>query len=196
MKKAMLAGVVCIVAMLSGCGLRFAATEAQKQNAYLHTRVCASAAQTAVDEEASPRLCALTELAQKQSEAFVLDYGLPQAAEQIVIHGQVDLDHDALDKANAAADAARADAARRPDAWTLADGAMELAIAVAGLLGGVYGARAARFLQKARQKSQALKEIVAGNELFKQLCPEHAERFKQAQSKQSPGTKQLVTELK
>jgi hypothetical protein len=51
-------------------------------------------------------------------------------------------------------------------------------------------------LRQAREKSAALKEIVAGNELFKQLYPEQAERFKEAQAKQSAATKQIVTELK
>ena len=47
----LLLGVVC----LCGCeGLRYAATEAQRENAWLHERVCTAAAETAVDENASP----------------------------------------------------------------------------------------------------------------------------------------------
>ena len=91
---------------------------------------------------------------------------------------------------------ARADSQRKPDAWALADSAMELGIALAGLLGGAYGLRIAAAIKTAREKSKALKEIVAGNELFKQLYPEQADRFKDAQQKQSPETKQLVTQLK
>ena len=130
MKKGMLVGAVCavVVAGVSGCGLRYGATEAQRENAWMHARVCAAAAQTAVEEEASARLCALT--------------------------------------------------------------------ALAGLLGGVYGVRTARFLQEARDRARALREIVAGNELFKQLYPEQAERFKEAQGRQSAETKKIVTELK
>jgi hypothetical protein len=91
---------------------------------------------------------------------------------------------------------ATADSARKPDVFELADGVLELGIAVAGLIGGVYGIRIAGYLRQAREKSKALKEVVAGNELFKQLWPEHADRFKDAQQKQSPETKQLVTQLK
>ncbi len=182
MKQLWLIGLMC----LCGCeGLRFAATDAQKENAWLHAQVCAAAAETAQDENASPPLCGLTALAREQSEAFVIDYGVPAA-----------LPAASLDAAAATARAARQDAAQRPDAWALADGALELAIAVAGLVGGAYGVRMAGCLKAAREKSRALKEIVAGNELFKRLWPEQAERFKEAQRKQSPTTQQLVARLK
>ena len=71
--------------------------------------------------------------------------------------------------------------------------ATELGIAIAGLVGGVYGIRIAAYLRAAREKSKALKEIVAGNELFKQIWPEQADRFKEAQRKQSAVTKKIVT---
>jgi len=66
--------VVLLLVCLCGCqGLRYAATEAQKENAWLHREVCASAAKTAVSENVSQALCGLTELAHGQSGAFVLD---------------------------------------------------------------------------------------------------------------------------
>jgi hypothetical protein len=199
-----MAGVVCLV---SGCGMRFAATEAQKENAWLHQRVCAMAADTAADENASAKVCGLTELAQAQSEAFVMDYGLPEArGQRAEDRGQntegefsvgIAQPTDAvLEEWTAVAEAARADAARRPDMWTVADGALELGIALAGLVGGVYGVRAVGFLKTAREKSTALKEIIAGNELFKQLCPEQTERFKKAQARQSAATRQIVAKEK
>jgi hypothetical protein len=190
-----MAGVVCFV---SGCGgLRYGATEAQKENAWAHSKVCAMAQETAADEGASERLCGLTGLAAAQSEAFVLDYGLPEnpSGSDGTAHSDDELKA-VLSEGAAIAETAKADSARRPDAWELADGAMELGLTLAGLLGGVYGTRAAGFLRQAREKSAALKEIVAGNELFKQLYPEQAERFKEAQAKQSAATKQIVTELK
>ena len=70
---ALLLGLVC----LCGCeGLRYAATEAQKENAWVHERVCATAADRAVGENASQTLCGLTELAHERSAAFVTDYGV------------------------------------------------------------------------------------------------------------------------
>ncbi|MCD6174324.1 MAG: hypothetical protein J7K65_00975 [Planctomycetes bacterium] len=39
-----------------------------------------------MDESASQELCRLTDLANVQSEAFVVDYGLPQS----IYHGQAD----------------------------------------------------------------------------------------------------------
>ena len=77
------------VLCLCGCeGFRYAATEAQKQNAWLHREVCAAAAETAVDENASPDLCGLTTLAHEQSTAFVVDYGLPDTFATGYPHGQ------------------------------------------------------------------------------------------------------------
>ena len=197
------------VLCLCGCeGLRYATTEAQKENAWLHSRVCGAVAQTAADENVSEQLCGLTDLAYDQSTAFVMDYGLPEQANnsrwaispsglavtspsqgrcfEPLAGGEL---ADVLSQA-------KTDSMRKPDAWALADGAMELGIAIAGLVGGVYGLRIAGYLKAAREKSKAIKEIVAGNELFKQLWPEHAERFKDAQQKQSAATKQIVTHLK
>ena len=190
MKQLLVIGLLAVLC-LCGCeGFRYAATEAQRENAWLHSRVCAAAAETAVDESASEALCGLTDLANAQSEAFVMDYGFPQTlpamndVETVLSQGVV------------IAQAAKQDAMRKPDVWSLADGAMELGIALAGLVGGVDGIRIAGYLKQAREKSKAIKEIVAGNELFKQLWPEQADRFKEAQRKQSPVTRQIVTQLK
>ena len=49
--------VISLLALLCLCGcegFRFAATEAQKENAWLHERVCAAAADTAAGENVSP----------------------------------------------------------------------------------------------------------------------------------------------
>ena len=43
------------------------------------------------------------------------------------------------------------------DTWDIADSALELGIAVAGLFGGVYGIKVAGFLKQARGKSDALR---------------------------------------
>lgn len=186
--------VVVLLSVLCCCGcngFRTAATEAQKENAWLHGQVCARAAETAVDENASAQLCGLTDLAHRQSAAFVVDYGLPEnplppSQYAPLAGGEVE---DILAQA-------KIDAAQKPDMWTLADSAMELGVALAGLVGGVYGVRVAGFLKTAREKSAALKEIVTGNELFKQLYPEQSDRFKDAQQNQSPTTQKIVTELK
>ncbi len=192
----MLLGACC----LCGCdSLRFAVTEAQRENAWLHGQVCAMASAAALDENSSQALCDLTALAAEQSTAFVIDYGLPQTTplppseDSPLTGGELDM---LLLQGQAAATVAQADAANKPDVWTVADSAMELGIALAGLLGGAYGIRIAGYLKTAREKSKALKEIIAGNELFKQLYPEQAERFKEAQAKQSAQTKQLVTAAK
>jgi hypothetical protein len=197
---AVISVLLLTILCLCGCeGLRYAATEAQKQNAWLHREVCAAAADASIDEEASPELCGLTAIAHEQSGAFVLDYGLPemtQYSQSGTGFGPVNHGQDDRATLGAVAMQARADSLRKPDVFELADGAIELGIAIAGLVGGVYGLRIAGYLKQAKEKSKALKEIVEGNELFKQLWPEQADRFKEAQQKQSPATKQIVTELK
>jgi hypothetical protein len=45
-------------------------------------------------------------------------------------------------------------------------------------------------------KSKALKEIIEGNELFKEQNESSVAAFKQAQQNQSPQTRQIVAEIK
>lgn len=182
--------VLCFV--LCGCdSLRFAPGEAQKQNAWLHTRTAAIAAETARDEVASQKLQALTRLSQLQSRAFTSYYGLPKelpqadTAEQILSESSWQLGQKAL-----------VESAERPDAWQMADNALELGIGICALLGGVYGTRAVQFLKQARTKSKALQEIIAGNELFKKHNDSSAVAFKQAHQNQSAQTRQIVAEMK
>ena len=178
--------------LLAGCdSLRFAPTEVQKQNAWLHNRTTTIAADTARDEAASENLQALTKLSQLQSRAFVSYCGLPkevpraETADEILTQSNFQLARSAL-----------AVSADRPDAWQLADSVFELAIGISALLGGVYGTRAVRFIKQARAKSQALQEIIAGNELFKKQNSRYASAFKKSHKDQSPQTRQLVAEIK
>ncbi len=187
-------GTIVTLGMLlcAGCeSIRFAPGEVQKQNAYLHNRTAAIAAEAARREYTSQQLQALTTLSEQQSRAFVAYCGLPdeppraETAEEVLGESSFTL-----------ARAATAEASGRPDVWQVADSAIELGIGVAGLLGGVYGTTAVRFLRQARAKSNALKEVVLGNEIFKMTHKESAEAFKQAHGKQSAITRQIVTEMK
>lgn len=176
----------------SGCkSLRFAPTEAQKQNAWLHNRTATVAAETAKSEDASETLQALTRLSESQSRAFTSYFGLPKE------FPQADTAGDILAESNwQLARTAWRQSAQRPDGWQLADNVLEVAIGISALLGGVYGTRAVRFLREARAKSQALREIITGNELFKQQNESSVAAFKQAQKDQSPQTRQIVAETK
>ncbi len=65
--------------LLAGCdSLRFAPSEQQKQNAWLHNRTAIVAAETARAEDASEKLQALTGLSELQSQAFTSYFGLPK----------------------------------------------------------------------------------------------------------------------
>jgi hypothetical protein len=191
--KAMVISVaIMALVMTTGCdSLRFAPGEVQKQNVYLHHRTVQSAALKAQGEPVSETLRALTTQAAKQSDAIVAYYGLPQempATENI---------EDILSEQNVAlAEDARSEALQRPDPWDAADNLLELSIALAGVFGGVFGARAARALQAARQKSDALREVIRGNQLFKKENPEWTEDFKKAHQVQSEPTRRLVAALK
>ncbi len=182
-----------LVASLSaGCdSLRFAPSEKQKQNAWLHNRTASKAAETARAEQSSQELQALTRLSERQSRAFTSYCGLPKE------YPSAETTQDILAQANwQLADTALAESAERPDAWQVADSMLELGIGLCALLGGVYGTRAVRFLKEARAKSQALKEIVEGNELFKKQNEAQAPAFKAAHQHQSPHTRQLVAGIK
>jgi len=184
--------LTALASILTGCDtLRFAPSEQQKQNAWLHNRTAIVAAQTAKTEQTSQELQALTGLSELQSRAFVSFCGLPkdfpqaETAEDIIAQSNWQLARTAL-----------AESGERPDTWQVADSAIELGIAICALLGGVYGTRAAGFLKDARAKSAALKEIIAGNELFKKQNPAQAPVFKEAHQAQSPQTRQIVTQMK
>jgi hypothetical protein len=190
MRKMSVAVGFCL--LLVGCdSVRFAPSEAQKQNAWLHNRTATVAAEAAKSEETSEKLQALSGLSELQSRAFVSYYGLPKEfpraenAEDILRQSNFELAQTAL-----------GESAVRPDAWDLADSVFELAIGISALLGGVYGIKAVRFLREARIKSKALQEIIAGNELFKKTNNQYASAFKDAQKDQSPQTRQIVAEMK
>jgi hypothetical protein len=176
----------------AGCdSLRFAPSEEQKQNAWLHNRTTTIVADTARDEQVSGQLQALAELGELQSQAFTSYFGLPKEFPQATCA------EDVLSQSNRQlAQASLRQSGERPDAWQVADSAMELGIGICALFGGVYGTRAVQFLRDARTKSKALQEIVAGNELFKKNNQQQVTAFKQAQQNQSPETKQIVAQAK
>ena len=183
---------VCILVFLGGCeSFRFAPTEEQKQNAWLHNRTAILAAETAEDEFASDKLQALTKLSENQSRSFVAYNGLPQqfpnaeTVEEVLSETNMKITSEATIQS-----------AQRPDIWQLTDSTLELAIAACSVLGGVYGTKAIRFLGQARTKSKALKEVIEGNELFKKLNAQSAEAFKNAQKGQSRETREIVASLK
>jgi hypothetical protein len=178
--------------LIAGCnGLRFAPSEVQKQNAWLHNRTATVAAETAQTEQTSQELQALTRLSELQSRSFTSYCGLPQEYPQAETAEQI------LGESNwQTATTALAQSAERPDPWQVADSALEVGIGVCALFGGVLGTRAVRFLQEARAKSQALKEIIQGNELFKTQNVDQVAAFKAAQQNQTPETRQLVTAIK
>ena len=186
--------VACVLVLFaaSGCeGMRFGVNESQKENAWLHNHTAAAAAQVAETQEASAELQGLAELSELQSQAFTAYFGPPKqypAAETV---------EDILSESNRRlAGSAITDSAARPTPWDVGDAVLELGIGICAVLGGVYGSKAAKFLEEARTKSKALKEIITGNELFKKANQAQAEAFKQAHASQSPETRQIVTALK
>jgi len=190
--RRILATVIPLCFLLVGCdSLRLAPSETQKQNAWLHNRTAIISAETARAEDTSEKLQALTQLSEVQSRAFASYCGLPKE------FPQADTAEDILHESSwQLAQTALAESADRPDAWQLADSAFELGIGVCALLGGVYGTRAVRFLKEARTKSQALQEIITGNELFKKEHTAQTSAFKDAHKDQSPQTRQIVAQMK
>ncbi|MFA5555017.1 MAG: hypothetical protein WCZ89_04015 [Phycisphaerae bacterium] len=187
--------VTVLSIFLTGCeAFRFAPTEIQKQNAYLHQRTTKLAADTAKTENTSAELQNLTNLSNLQSKSFTAYFGLPKeipdsdSIEEVLSRANFDLAASSLRQSG-----------QRPqisDFFTAADSLFDLAIGIAALAGGAFGVRFVRFLNDAKVKSQALKEVIQGGELFKTQNPQAAEAFKQAQILQSPETRKLVTEIK
>jgi len=178
--------------LLTGCeSMRFGVNEGQKENAWLHNRTAAAAAQVAEVQDSSAELRDLTELSELQSQAFTAHFGLPneypaaRTVDDILAESNRQLAKEAIEDSKA-----------RPNAWDMADAGLELGIGIFAILGGVYGTKATKFLKDARAKSKALKEIIAGNELFKTANQKQAEAFKQAHATQSPETRQIVTQVK
>jgi hypothetical protein len=190
--KKILITITLLSCMLIGCdSLRFAPSEQQKQNAWLHGRTTTIAADTARDENASEQLQELTKLSEIQSRAFSSYFGLPKE------FPQSETTEDLLTESSyQLAGTAMQQGADRPDPWQVADSVLELGIGICALLGGVYGTKAVGFLRQAKIKSEALKEIVTGNELFKKQNAGSASAFKQAHQDQSPQTRQIVTQMK
>jgi len=184
--------LITLTIALSGCEqFRFAATENQKLTAWethqLAGRIESQGTQSG--SETSQRL--------KKGTAAGLAY----------IGAPTKFDTDDIDSVMAQA---AEDAARRPTSeqlWDTADGVISLGIAVAGLFGGAYGLKGVHYLSQARAKSQALRQIVKGNELFKneiiknltgEVQQQVLDTFKIAQKQEQHGikTKQIVTEIK
>ncbi|MCK5563809.1 MAG: hypothetical protein KAJ07_01065 [Planctomycetes bacterium] len=189
--KRMVLGVMAVMVMASGCEvMRFGASEMQKENAWLHNATASAVVRTAKDEGGSEKLVKLSSLGELQSRAFVFDYGLPK--QMPAVSDASLLSQASFDVAGNAIN----DSQRKVDVWATADGVMEVGIALAGLLGGAYGIKAAAFLATARKRSKALQEIVKGNEVFKQMASNSIEEFKQAHKGQSLETKQIVSKIK
>ena len=73
------------VLLVCGCSsLRFAPTEAQKQNAWLHNRTTTVAAEVASAEDSSEKLQALARLSHLQSRDFTSYYGLPKKIPKVL----------------------------------------------------------------------------------------------------------------
>jgi len=177
---------------VAGCdSLRLAPSEQQKQNAWLHGRTTAQTAQTARAENASEELQSLAQLSELQSRSFASYFGLPKE------YPPAETSADILAQSNwNLAQTVLTDSAERPDPWQVADSLLEVGIGICALFGGVYGTRTVRFLKDARTKSQALQEIVTGNELFKKQNQAQSQAFKDAHQNQSPPTRQVVAAMK
>jgi hypothetical protein len=133
-----------------------APSEQQKQNAWLHNRTAAVAAETARAEQSSRELQALTQLSELQSRAFTSYCGLPKEYPPAETTKQI------LGESNwQLASAAVTESAQRPDPWQVADSVLEFGIGISALLGASLAR--GRSASCARQADQDLKEIVEGN---------------------------------
>jgi hypothetical protein len=145
----LLTSVFCL--LTSGCSLRLAPTEPQKQIA-LDTYQVAQSVNAAGAQPATPA----TQKLVSGAAASLAYTGLP-ASPTITDYPTI-------------LQAAQTDAVKRPtidDIASAADGWLSLGIGVAGLFTGGVGLKVAAALKAAKAKAEALKEVVQGNEEFK-----------------------------
>lgn len=171
-----------VLVLVGGCeeALRFAPSESIKQTAELTNQMARKINSEGTDAQ-SPASRQLIKGTQVALSYIGRPKEVPEPEQFDIITAQ-----------------AQQDAEKRPDAWQMADSAIELGIGVCALLGGIYGTRAVKFLKDARTKSKALQEIVAGNELFKKTSESGmASTFTNSHnSAQSKETKKIVADLK
>jgi len=127
--------VACVLVLFAAFGcenMRFGVNESQKENAWLHNRTAAAAAQVAEAQDASAELQGLAELSELQSQAFTAYFGSPKqypAAETV---------NDILSESNRQlASKAIEVSEARPSPWDVGDAALELGIGICAILGGV-----------------------------------------------------------
>jgi hypothetical protein len=177
---------------ITGCAnLRFAPSEVQKQNAWLHCKTAEAVAEISRHEKCSDELCELSSLSETQSRAFLTYYGMPVECPKAD-----NVDDILSEKSVLISQNALSDSTKRPDAFDVADNIFEIGLGFAALLGGVYGTRVSRFFKEAKGKSHALREVVMGNETFKKEHKAYAGAFKESQRNQSTQTKKIVAEIK
>lgn len=186
LKNVFIIAALCI--FIAGCSdsLRFAPGESLKQNAELthNLAVKVNAEGAAPQSEATKQL----ELGTRASVAYIGRPAEPPDTTQFdTISAQANIE-----------------GARRPDSsdvFNAAESGLSLAAELLILFGaggaGFGGKKLLDWIALAKEKSDALKQIVQGNEIFKKaVAPEVVDKFKDAQSMQSPATKSLVAELK
>lgn len=180
--------VIIGIILLTGCeatNLRFSPSESQKKIAY-------NAAVTAKKIEAEGTAPGSPAAKQNvEATKAALDYiGLP-ANPEIIDYPTILYE-------------AQTDASIRPtqeDVFEAVDQGLSLASELAILFGvggaSIGGLKLKQWIQKAREKSKALHEIIINNDEFLKDSTEDIKKaFKKAQKAQSPETKILVTETK
>uniref|UniRef100_A0A6M3KQQ4 Uncharacterized protein n=1 Tax=viral metagenome TaxID=1070528 RepID=A0A6M3KQQ4_9ZZZZ len=176
--------LLLLVLFCGGCadnsfGLRFQASEAQKESAEL-TYLLAKK----VNEQGSDPQSDVSRKIVNGTETSLIYVGrpkqMPDVAEFDTINEQAGLD-----------------AAERPDVGGILDAVLELGLGITAVLGGAGGVKLAQSLRNMHAKAKGFTEVVKNNEVFKGLCPpEMWEMFKDAQAQQSEPTRMLVAETK
>lgn len=173
----LIAGLIFLF-VLTGCeeafGLRFAPSEAMRQNAEL-THGLARKVNTAGLE---PRAEAGEQLV--KGTAVSLSY---------TGRARTPVDPDAFDTIN---EKAQEDSLQRPDIGGIMDSALEIGLMVATLIGGGVGVSAAKNLRRMHSKAKGFNEIVGQVGILKTELAKST--FTAAFTGQTPTTRKLVAE--
>lgn len=156
----MLAVALACMASFCGCdSLRWAPSEAEKQNAALHVQTSqALAARIEPNKTADTLDDALADLNAKQAGAITAHYGPPKEPVPQVPWEDLPATAPVTDEAGQ-------DAAQRPDVFDLTDFAIDNVEAIAIALG--LGGAAAGAIARAKATSKALRETVGGIQKYR-----------------------------
>jgi hypothetical protein len=195
-------GTGALLLAMTGCSnLRFAPTEAQKTDAYLHKETTSAIVTNyAASPSPDPNIMALCRLSDLQAGNVLAYYGIPaKLPDTNMIEGLRAAKPAAIVEAAAVTQQAAPDSVKRPNYWDGAETLLGFVLAIVGLYTGSAGALKLKgWISYALASIKALREVVEANEALKTRLPIEGQMdFKEVNKLvQSDSTVNLIDDLR